>query len=59
LKALKEDLIEKLIIISSYRKGREKGQGVTRKKKNFPKFFGHFSQCELELTKVERNEQKE
>lgn len=50
LKALKEGLISKLVIISSYRKGRGKGQGVTRKKKVFAKTWSKFPQCELELT---------
>lgn len=57
LKALKEDLIEHLIIISSYRKGRGKGQGVTRKTSNFPKSFGVFPQCKLELTETDKNEE--
>lgn len=52
LQCLKEDLIERLILISSYRKGRKEGQGNTRKTTNFPKTFGKFPQCELELTEV-------
>ncbi|RHZ35827.1 hypothetical protein [endosymbiont GvMRE of Glomus versiforme] len=56
LKALKEGLISKLVIISSYRKGRGKGQGLTRKKKVFSKTWGKFSQCQLKLTETARGE---
>jgi hypothetical protein len=48
-------LIERLII-SSYRKGRGKGQGVTRKQLIFGKTFVHFPNCELELTEVGKDD---
>lgn len=49
-------MIEKLFVISSYRKGRGKGQGVTRKRSKFKLSFAHFSECELELTEVGKDE---
>jgi diadenosine tetraphosphate (Ap4A) HIT family hydrolase len=50
LNAYKEGLINKLVLISSYRKGRANGQGVVRKKKVFARTFGKFPHCSLELT---------
>jgi len=56
LKGLKENLISELVLISSYRKGRGKGQGVTRKNKVFSETFGKFPECKLELTENDRNQ---
>jgi len=51
LKCLGESLIEKLAIISSYRKGKPSGS-VAMKREKYEKSWGKFSQCELELTEV-------
>jgi len=60
---MKDDLIEKLVIISSYRKTTTEGPKVQKfleqerdmKKAKILKTFGQFPNCELELTEVEKN----
>ncbi|CAG8664168.1 9820_t:CDS:2 [Paraglomus brasilianum] len=52
LKALKESLIEKLVIATSHSKGRYTENGDPRKIEKFQKTFGLFPNCKLECIEL-------
>jgi hypothetical protein len=60
LKLFKEELIERCVIISAYRKfesGYPPSSGDPRKREKFAKTFGNFPQFEIELTATTKNEE--